>query len=644
MTTFIPEWGTGAGRNLHLRRFLSELGDAAVVRTPLGEDAGQPDLFIEHEGHGWLALSVCGARYAEICAGQLFEPEGRAAFLRCLAGLDGIDKLVLMWSCNEQETALLAQDAGIGQGVCLCSREQLLRGGAAALRGMMTPLPRAIAGALRRRYFPESEISTLAAGRRNFHRDNCARLTGIFLDREQEWASKLDLLVPEEQAGLVVDFSVRLLNGVAGSGKTLIALQRAILLAETRPGQRVLMLILNSPIVADLGERMHRAGRALPSNLDMSTFAAWANRQWQALFQQYPRLPDNPREVASLLRSLRQSLPPMRLSEQQLVDEIDFLNDALIASESDYLNADRAGRGFALRENERSAVWALHQGLTRQLRECGKRLWSAVPSDICQTPERHALLSYDHILVDEAQFLAPASLQVVKLALRPGGSLFLCADPRQGFMRSRLSWKSVGLDVAGRTKKLRRSYRTTEALLRSATRLLARDVEDDPEDYLAPDYAGMDEGVAPILIEVASPQDAADRVANEIEGLARTRNFPLSSILVIYGERASKRLLYQRLCQGIGAARVWWLNQDRKRPPGGYGGEHMRLASLDSATGLEGTFVFLVGVEGLLLPGAGEAGARKLYMAMTRSCYRLTVVSTEAPRPEAVAGIFERRP
>jgi superfamily I DNA/RNA helicase len=654
MTVFIPEWGPVSGRELQLRRVLNGLGDAAVVRKPLHKVPGQPDYFIEQAGHGWLALTICAARFADICDGQLFAAKARGDFLRDLAAFDGIQagKLVILWSCSDREAALLAQDPGmVGKDICLWSRDQFLRGGADALPGLMKPLSAVNAAALRRHYFPESEITTLNVGRRNFHRDNSAKLTGIFLDNEQEWATKLDLTAPEEQADLVQDFSVRLLNGVAGSGKTLVALQRAMLLAKTRPEQRVLILILNTPIVADLVERMHRSGGGFPRNLEMLTFAAWANRQWRAVFHHHPRMPDDPRMVQLLVHSLRKSLPPLRWSDQQLVEELDFLNDALITSEADYLEADRAGRGFALRENERMQVWALYQAVSRHLAGQDRRMWSAVPSEVCLAADHRALQTYDHILVDEAQFLAPATLQMVKLALRPGGSVFLCADPCQGFMRSRLSWKSVGLDIAGRTKKLRRSYRTTEALLRSATRLLARDVEDDPEDYLAPDYSGMDEGVPPILIEVATPQDAVDRVASEIKSLAATRNFPLSSILVMYGERASKRMLYERLCQSIGEAKVWWLNKDRKLPPGGYGGEHIRLASLDTATGLEGTFVFLVGVEALLLPAVAtndqdrsrETRARKLYMAMTRSCYRLSVVTTQPLPSELIENIFERR-
>lgn len=35
----------------------------------------------------------------------------------------------------------------------------------------------------------------------------------------------------------------------------------------------------------------------------------------------------------------------------------------------------------------------------------------------------------------------------------------MCADPNQGFLKHRLSWRSVGLNVLGRTRKLQQPYR-----------------------------------------------------------------------------------------------------------------------------------------------------------------------------------------
>jgi superfamily I DNA/RNA helicase len=206
-------------------------------------------------------------------------------------------------------------------------------------------------------------------------------------------------------------------------------------------------------------------------------------------------------------------------------------------------------------------------------------------------------------------------------------------------MKSRLSWRNAGLDVAGRTKKLLRSYRTTQAILHTAGTLLARAVQADPEHYLEPDFTGMEEGAAPILLRVDTPQDAVDRAVNEIVALVQERGLPLSAFLVIYGSDTPKQLLYRRLCAALGTNRVWWLNKDKKQPPAGYGPDYLRLANLETATGLEGGAVFLLGMESLLAMGQGEereADARKLYMAMTRASHRLVMLTTEQVPADAL--------
>ena len=110
-----------------------------------------------------------------------------------------------------------------------------------------------------------------------------------------------------------------------------------------------------------------------------------------------------------------------------------------------------------------------------------------------------------------------------------------------------------------------------------------------------------------MMIGAGTPQDAVDRTANEVSKLAGQPGFPLSTILVIHGDGEAQSMLCQRLCDGVGKERVWRRNHDKKLPPGGIAGEHVRLVSLDTATGLEGTFVFLVGVDTLLQPRTGAA-------------------------------------
>ena len=298
-------------------------------------------------------------------------------------------------------------------------------------------------------------------------------------------------------------------------------------------------------------------------------------------------------------------------------------------------------------------MWTLYQAITRSLRDHGQRMWSALPRELCAIDI--PLRTYEHILVDEAQFFAPSWFQVVKRSLAPQGQLFMCADPNQGFMKSRLSWKSVGLDVAGRTKRLRRSYRTTRRLLEAATNVLTLLGFNPSDDYLRPDYDGMAVGNKPLLAYTASPQDTIDRLVAELAACTRDAQIPSAACLVIYGDNVHKQSLYKNLTWNFGVDRVWWLNEQsqKKAPPNGYGQDYLRMAYIDTATGLEAAIVFLVGIESLFsaahAPGSDddelaelhEETARKLYMAMTRAGQRLVVLASQR-LPAAMEALFEK--
>jgi hypothetical protein len=695
MSLFVPEWVDVTARELNVKRVLGALDDDHIVRRPMRSDANEPPrslafaaprggvsaaserpgaadapaLFVEHAAKGWLALDIETARFADLDASQqLFDSPLRLALdarLERLSSL-GLPALVLLWSCSIEEARALSREFLGKHGVRLVSKDQFMQLGAKLVAGLLAPMALGVEQHLRMTWFPESEIPAACLPRRFYQRDNRATLVRTFLDPQQEWASKLDIELPAEHAELAKDFSVRLVNGVAGSGKTLIAMRRALLLCELFPHQRVLLLIHNTPIVADLTSRWTRALGKLPPNLEVTTFFAWTRRQWRRVFGKSPQMPESPHHVPNLIAELRQRWPTLSPSDAQLLDEFDFIHESLVRDEAGYLEAGRAGRGFALRPRERRMVWALYEAVVERLTQRGLRMWSGLPKDLCLAePQRlRANLEHTrHVLIDEAQFFAPSWFQLVKQAMEPGGHLFVCADPNQGFMRNRLSWKTVGLDVAGRTKKLHRSYRTTRAILSAAGNLLvaaesgavvhrATDRIDESDDYLVPDYAGMDDGARPMLIACASQRDAVERLANELLALTRDGGMPRHSLLVIYGDDTPKRALYDRLSRDFGAVNVWWFNEkeQKKAPPRGHAHDHLRMAYVDSATGLEAEVVFLIGVDGLLRrcftardAGApGDATARKLYMAMTRAAQRLVVLASQQ-LPLPIERLFERQ-
>src|SRR5207249_11848677 len=135
----------------------------------------------------------------------------------------------------------------------------------------------------------------------------------------------------------------------------------------------------------------------------------WIYGQWRRAFRARPRMPEDPSTVVELIRHHRVRWPGLRHSDSQVASELDFINEGLFADEAAYVAAARTGRGFALRPAERSQVWALHQAVTQTLRARGLRMWSALPRELCMTDQARATLqTYEHILVDEAQFFAPS--------------------------------------------------------------------------------------------------------------------------------------------------------------------------------------------------------------------------------------------
>lgn len=652
MAIFVPEWGRISGRSVHVKRCLGALDDEHIIRRPLGDVSCPADLFVQHRAKGWMALAVEDAPFADLDPLQMFETPARGRLELRLAALEmlaapefgktrrGIQSLVVLWSCSDDEANSISKKYLDRFGVRLVSRERFMRLGEKLVHGLLSDISIQSQESLLGAFFPEVEIPAAYTARRIVQRDNSATLMRCFLDIDQERASKLDLDLPTEQAETMSDLSVRLVNGVAGSGKTLIALSRALMLARMFPTQRVLMLIHNTPVVADIGERLHRVRGGVPANLELSTFFAWAHAQWRHTFRGAPRMADETR-VLELIHHYRGQLPELRLVDRQIADELNFINEALLADERSYLEVSRAGRGFALRSRERSQVWSLYLVVTAALRESGLRMWSALPRDVCVARDRlDRMQRYHHILVDEAQFFAPSWFELVKRAMHPQGRLFLCADPNQGFMKNRLSWKSVGLDVSGRTRKLRKSYRTTRALLEAAGCVLGDLGGSDTDDFLQPDFEGMEAGEPPVVAYCEAPQDALDRLTNEVQ-LAARNGVALSSMLVLYGDRINKAALHAQLQRRLGQDVVWWFNEksQKKRPPQGYGRDYLRMANVDTATGLEAALVFLVGGEGLFDSDDGfaddgerlaarEERARKLYMAMTRAGQRLVVIST----------------
>ena len=671
-TLFIPEWTQVTARERAMKPALTVLGAGYAVRRPLKKHTCAADLFVEQISKGWLALAVDDIEYGELVQSSMLDTSQRSRFEERLTDLQllakkyglggstdrssGIRALVILRKCSTEEVNILAADYFKRFQIDVISGKQFEQLSTQLIPRHLTALATEQVNSMRSQFFPESEIAATHTTHQYLHRSNEATLPKFYLDADQEWASKLDLDLPGEQQTTAKDMSVRLINGIAGSGKTLIAINRALMLAEMYPQQRILMLIHNTPVVADLTARLHRVRGGVPKNLVIETFFSWAAQQWQKAHNIFPSIMQGD-ELGIYLDYVRENLPESSLKSSRVIDEIDFINHSMIYDEQAYMNASRAGRGFGLREEQRAEMWIIYAKFKAFLNQVNKQLWSSLAPALCANSTALAKLEqHDHVIVDEAQFFEASWFELVKLTLKPSGQLFLCADPNQGFLRARLSWRSVGLNVVGRTKWLRKSYRTTRAILETAHSLLPEVSNTDKEDFLQPDFEGMQAGTRPLLIYADSPNDAVTRVINEIKAQRTGDNaLPLTAMLLIYGENTKdKSGVWRAACAAFGEKRVWWFNksEQKRKPPDGYDKDYLRMAYLNTATGLEGAMVFLIGMESILLGHRpldltdtewsveSDEARRKLYMAMTRAGQRLVLISAEK-LPDEMAQLFE---
>lgn len=485
---------------------------------------------------------------------------------------------------------------------------------------------------LRQRFTPEILVPAEMTVRMPVDRRIEAGLTDYLLDYNQELAVKADLELPADSQALTDDFRLNIINGVAGSGKTLILLYRLRLLYHLYPGKRFLVLTHNRPLNHDMQSRFARLEGKLPGNIEWYTFNGWCYHYWPRQHQWTDPLTMKERRKG-IEAVWRRHLKGSSISANMLQGEIDWLKDQLPAGREEYLASDRRGRGFGLSVEQRQEMYAAMLAYQQVLEERQALDWSDVPRRIWQFMDNGELQppQYDVILVDEAQFFAPLWIRVIQKLLTPrSGHLFLVADPTQGFLGRGASWKSLGLDARGRTHHLRTSYRTTREILQFATlwyRLRLAGEKDD--DILAPDLLNMPNGPVPQVIPLTSPQDEIARIANEVAGFVK-QGCPKKHLLLIHADGQGVNSLLQAVNDRLG-------NGAALDPKDTYPGDYVRVTTLNAGAGLESPIVFLAGVrqlfeeeQSLRLSDEERAAlirdnTRKLYMAATRAGQRLVL-------------------
>ncbi len=273
-------------------------------------------------------------------------------------------------------------------------------------------------------------------------------------------------------------------TGGPGTGKTVVALHRAHMLAQRGDG-KVLVTTFTSTLSESLqnGLDMLVEDEDADDRIDVSHVDRIAHRVFRKAYGVPHMLNfDAEKEVWSeLIEGRSLSYTPVFLSEEwrhvALARRIDTL-DA-------YLATKRTGRGRGLGSAQRTEVWQAISAFERALTERGLWTHETVRREATRLLEAQAEKPFRHIVVDEAQDLSPDQWRLLRAAAPVApDDIFIAGDTNQRIYDNRVSLKEVGINIAGRSSRLNINYRTTAEILGWSLGLLHGDPIDDMDGGL----------------------------------------------------------------------------------------------------------------------------------------------------------------
>ena len=334
-------------------------------------------------------------------------------------------------------------------------------------------------------------------------------------------------------------------SGGAGTGKTVIAVHRAVELAkrDKADGQepRILLTTYTRNLADDLRRQVAQLEPRLPFTErlgESGVMVSGLDRVARMILQQAgAKISPIAQEVIGQSRARVLTYPRENVWQEVLTlmgDELpeglrsaDFLESEYelivlpqrVTTLKQYLRIRRPGRGVALDRSKRAAVWKAMERYRDRSADLGVTSFDEQLALAAAWLDHEAALGtprpFRHVLVDEAQDLTPAHLQLLRALVEPGpDDLFLAEDSHQRIYGKKITLSHYGIQVRGRSRRLTRNYRTTRQNLDVAFGILDpgtyEDMEGQAEEH---HYVSPRSGPEPLLLHATDRADELSKAA-----------------------------------------------------------------------------------------------------------------------------------
>jgi hypothetical protein len=259
--------------------------------------------------------------------------------------------------------------------------------------------------------------------------------------------------------------------GSAGTGKTVVALHRAVRLASEDAAAKVLLTTFNENLSNALAEKLDRLTATTPDVRERIAVAPLSEivRDLASRLLGAAEIA-TPFEIETLLKEANDA-EGGQYDTEFLKDEWRLIIDAWNVTDTDtYRELPRLGRKIRMTASKRDEMWAVFYrvrgGLAKMKKETEADVLYRLISHINSTV-------FSHVVVDEAQDISVPELHLLAALAgdRPNG-LFFAGDIGQRIFRAAFPWKSAGVDIHGRSRSLKVNYRTSHQIRRQSDLLL----------------------------------------------------------------------------------------------------------------------------------------------------------------------------
>jgi mRNA-degrading endonuclease RelE of RelBE toxin-antitoxin system len=333
--------------------------------------------------------------------------------------------------------------------------------------------------------------------------------------------------------------------GSAGTGKTVVALHRAVFLVRSNPDTRVLLATFSDPLANALRNKLISLIGEEPrlgERLEIYGMNSLGERLYRANFGRFSLV--SRETLREILEEAAGKIESNKFSSHFLLSEWEQVVDAwqLITWEA-YRDVVRLGRKTRLPEERRKVLWSIFEQVRLEL-ESRKLLTHA--GMFCRLAEHYqssSHLPFDYAVVDEAQDIDVPQLRfLAALGRNRDNSLFFAGDLGQRIFQQPFSWKSLGVDVRGRSHILRINYRTSHQIRRQADHLLGpelADVDGNVEDRRG--TVSVFNGPNPTVRILDNPEEEGRIIADWLAGLVNEEMKPHEIGLFVRSEAELKR-------------------------------------------------------------------------------------------------------